>query len=160
MAGSNNRVSALILIALLFAASYPLGHGQNITLDGLRVNGRLCCTPTGNCPVQGGQGVAGVPVTLNCTIFGVSTTLGRATTNTNGTFNINVPALTGLILGFPIVPCVASTQLPFDSTVICPTLSTVNGTLVSAIRSAGTFFNQTIGTVQNATLTGFINLRA
>ncbi|KAL3632596.1 hypothetical protein CASFOL_025580 [Castilleja foliolosa] len=157
---SNNRISAVILIALLFAASYPQAQGQNITLNGLRVNGRLCCTPTGNCPVQGGQGVAGVPVTLNCTIFGASTTLGRATTNTNGTFNINVPALTGLILGFPIVPCVASTQLPFDSTVICPALSTVNGTLVSAIRSAGTFFNQTIGTIQNATLTGFINLRA
>ncbi|KAL3632632.1 hypothetical protein CASFOL_025616 [Castilleja foliolosa] len=160
MAASNNRVSALILIALLFAASYPLAHGQTFTLQGLRVNGRLCCTPTGNCPVLGGQGVAGVPVTLNCTIFGVSTRVGQATTNTNGTFNISVPALRGLILGLPIVPCVASTQLPFDSTVICPALSTVNGTLVSAIRSTGIFFNQTLALIQNAALTGFINLRA
>ncbi|GFQ04426.1 hypothetical protein PHJA_002586500 [Phtheirospermum japonicum] len=152
---SYNRVHALFLISLLFAASNPLVHGQVITLGGLTVGGNLCCTPTGNCP---GQGVAGSLVSLNCTILGATVTVGQATTNANGTFNITVPAIAGLILGLPIVPCVASVQLPLSS-VVCPVLSTTNGVLASAIRSVGTIVTTTLGLIQNATIAGFVRAR-
>ncbi|GFQ02636.1 hypothetical protein PHJA_002407600 [Phtheirospermum japonicum] len=56
-----------------------------VSVRGLTVGGRLCCTPTGNCPVQGGQGVAGVPVSLNCSSPVGSFTAGQGTTSANGT---------------------------------------------------------------------------
>ncbi|KAI3459660.1 hypothetical protein Pfo_016323 [Paulownia fortunei] len=150
-----NRASALFLIALvLFAATNPLAQGLGITLRGLSVGGQLCCTSTGNCP---GQGVAGAAVSLNCTILGVSTTVGQTTTNANGSFNITVPALTGLILGLPILPCVASVRLPLDS-VVCPVLSTTNGVLASVVQSVGTLLTSTLGLIQNATIVGFVNV--
>ncbi|KAL9154886.1 hypothetical protein ABFS82_10G146800 [Erythranthe guttata] len=127
----NNRISTICLISLLLfaAASTPPAHGQVITLRGLSVSGSLCCTPTGNCP---GRGIPGVPVSLNCTIVGVGArVLGRNTTNVNGTFNITVPAITGLILGLPTLPCLAIVQLPLNSTV-CPPLSTINGVLAGS----------------------------
>ncbi|GFQ08794.1 hypothetical protein PHJA_003023400 [Phtheirospermum japonicum] len=160
---SNDCVSAVFLIAILFAASYPLAHGQALTLRGLRVEGRLCCTPTENCPVQGGQGVAGVPVSLSCTVAGVSITAGQGTTGANGMINFTtVPALLGFIGSSlfnltNIIPCVATARLPLDSAVICPVLSAANGTLVSAIQSAGTILNTTTGLVRN-TLSGFIRV--
>ncbi|KAI3459659.1 hypothetical protein Pfo_016322, partial [Paulownia fortunei] len=40
----------------------------------------------------------------------------------------------GLILGLPILPCVASVRLPLDS-VVCPVLSTTNGVLASVVQS-------------------------
>ncbi|KAL3632630.1 hypothetical protein CASFOL_025614 [Castilleja foliolosa] len=149
---SYNRVHALFLISLLFAASNPLVHGQIINLGGLTVGGTLCCTPTGNCP--GGQGVAGSLVSLNCSILGSTVTVGQATTNANGTFNITVPGIAGLVLGLPIVPCTASVQLPLSS-VVCPVLSTANGLLVSAIQSLGTIVTSALGLIQNATIIGF-----
>ncbi|KAL7097598.1 hypothetical protein ACP275_10G154600 [Erythranthe tilingii] len=155
---NNNGATAFFLISLLFAAaSTPLAHGQSLTVRGLTVIGSLCCTPTGNCP---GQGVAGVPVSLNCTLVGGSArVLGTGVTDANGRFNITLPALTGLILGQPFVPCVTTVQLPL-STVICPALNTTTGLLAAAVQSAGTVFTSTLGLIQNATITGFVGVRA
>ncbi|GFQ06901.1 hypothetical protein PHJA_002834100 [Phtheirospermum japonicum] len=162
---SNNRVSAVFLIALLFAASYPLAHGRWATLRGLRVDGRLCCTSTGNCPVLGGQGVAGVPVSLNCTITGASFTAGQGTTSANGAFDIftTVPTLlkhlqSSLFKPPPIIPCVATARLPLDSAVICPVLSAVNDTLVSNIQNVGETFSTNTGLIRTATITEFVRL--
>ncbi|KAG8372225.1 hypothetical protein BUALT_Bualt12G0044400 [Buddleja alternifolia] len=66
---------------------------------GITLNGTLCCTATGNCP---GQGVAGALVSLNCTVLGATVNLGQATTNANGTFNITVPAVRGIVLGHSV----------------------------------------------------------
>ncbi|KAL2228916.1 UNVERIFIED_CONTAM: hypothetical protein Sindi_1871300 [Sesamum indicum] len=98
--------SALFIVALLLFTTH--GHGQ--LLPGLVVNGRLCCTSTGNCP---GQGVNGTVVKLNCTnLLGVSTTVGQSTTNTTGSFSITVPRLISLVAGIPTIPCVVTVQLP------------------------------------------------
>ncbi|KAG8372221.1 hypothetical protein BUALT_Bualt12G0043900 [Buddleja alternifolia] len=149
-----NYASALFLIALLFVASNPLANGQILTLRGLSVTGRLCCTPTGNCP---GQGVSGALVRLNCTILGSNVTVGQGTTNVNGNFNITVGALTGLILGLPTLPCVAVVQLPLNN-VVCPVLSTTNGVLASALQSVGTVVTSLLGLVQNFVLNGFFRI--
>ncbi|GFQ07374.1 hypothetical protein PHJA_002881500 [Phtheirospermum japonicum] len=156
---SNDRVSAVFLIALLFAASYPLAHGQALTLRGLRVEGRLCCTPTANCPVQGGQGVAGVPVSLSCTVAGVSITAGQGTTGANGTINIftTVPALLGFIVICPVLSAANGTLVSAIQSA-GTILNTTTGTLVSAIQSAGTILNTTTGLVRNTSLSGFIRL--
>ncbi|KAG8372224.1 hypothetical protein BUALT_Bualt12G0044300 [Buddleja alternifolia] len=151
-----NYASALFLISLLFAASNPLANGQILTLRGLSVTGRLCCTPTGNCP---GQGVNGALVRLNCTILGSNVTVGQGTTNVNGNFNITVGALTGLILGLPTLPCVAVVQLPLNN-VVCPVLSTTNGVLASALQSVGTVVTSLLGLVQNFVLNGFFRISA
>ncbi|KAL9156164.1 hypothetical protein ABFS82_09G055600 [Erythranthe guttata] len=151
-----NRASALFLIAVLFAAaSNPLAHGQVLTVRGLTVSGSLCCTPTGNCP---GQGIPGVGVNLNCTIFGVSTIVGRGITGVNGSFNITVPAITGLILALPTLPCVATVQLPL-SPVLCPVLNATTGILGATVNSVGTLFTSVFGLVRAATIGAFINLR-
>ncbi|KAL2232918.1 UNVERIFIED_CONTAM: hypothetical protein Sindi_1471800 [Sesamum indicum] len=150
---AHNQTSALFLISLLFAAAEPLVHGQ-ISLGGLTVGGQLCCTSTGNCP---GQGVPGVPVNLTCNILGATTTVGQATTDANGSFNITVPAPTGLILGLPLLPCLAGVQLPLAS-VVCPVLSTTGGVLSSVVQSVDTIVSGTLGLVQNATTVGFIRL--
>ncbi|KAG8367772.1 hypothetical protein BUALT_Bualt16G0107500 [Buddleja alternifolia] len=144
---------ALLLLAI---ANYPLAHGIGISFSGLSVSGQLCCTSTRNCP---SQGVGGVVVQLNCTILGTSTTVGQATTNATGSFNITTPAITGLILGQPLVPCVASVQLPLEAAV-CPLLSTTNGALVSTVQSVGTLATNVFGLVQNAILSGFTKLLA
>ncbi|KAL7154858.1 hypothetical protein ABFS83_03G031900 [Erythranthe nasuta] len=145
--------TALFLIALLFVASNPLAHGQEeLPMAGLSVSGSLCCTPTGNCP---GRGVSGVPVSLNCNVLGVGVTvLGRGITNVNGIFNIYVPTVSGLILGLPIIPCVATVQLRL-SPLVCPVLSTTTGLLTSALIPVGTVVNAT-SVVQNVGLIGFI----
>ncbi|KAK4412757.1 hypothetical protein Salat_2922900 [Sesamum alatum] len=151
---AHNQTSALFLISLLlFAAAAALAHGQ-LSLGGLKVGGQLCCTSTGNCP---GQGVPGAIVNLNCNILGATTTVGQATTNANGSFNITVPALTGLVLGLPIVPCVAAVQLPLDG-VVCPVLSTTQGVLSSVVQSVDTVVSTVLGLVQNATAVGFIRM--
>ncbi|KAL7138236.1 hypothetical protein ABFS83_10G150300 [Erythranthe nasuta] len=158
MASYNNGVAAFFLVAFLFVvASTPLANGQVITLRGLTVNGSLCCTPTANCP---GQGVAGVPVSLNCTILGVGArVLGSGVTNVNGSFNITVPAITGLILGLPMLPCVVTVQLPL-SPVVCPVLNATTGILAATVNSVGTLVNSTLGLVRAATIGGFVNVRA
>ncbi|KAL9154885.1 hypothetical protein ABFS82_10G146700 [Erythranthe guttata] len=157
MASYSNGVSAFFLVAFLFAvASTPLAHGQVITARGLTVNGSLCCTPTGNCP---GQGVSGVPVSLNCTIVGVGArVLGSGITNVNGSFNITVPAITGLILGLPMLPCVVTVQLPL-SPVVCPVLNATTGILAATVNSIGTVLTSTFGLVQAATIGAFFNIR-
>ncbi|KAK4412758.1 hypothetical protein Salat_2923000 [Sesamum alatum] len=144
----------LFLISLLlFATAAPLAHGQ-INLGGLTVGGQLCCTSTGNCP---GQGVPGAVVNLLCNILGGTTTVGQATTNANGSFNITVPALAGLVLGLPIVPCVAGIQLPLEA-VVCPVLSATQGVLSSVVQSVDTVVSTALGLVQNATAVGFIRM--
>ncbi|KAL8041168.1 hypothetical protein ABFX02_10G149200 [Erythranthe guttata] len=146
----SNGATALFLIALLFAATNPLAHGH-LAL-GLSVSGSLCCTPTGNCP---GRGVSGVTVSLDCTVLGVgATVLGRGITDVNGIFNIYVRAMGGLTLGLPIIPCVATVQLPL-STLVCPVLSTATGVLTSALIPVGTVVNAT-SLVQNAGLIGVV----
>ncbi|GER51955.1 S-acyl fatty acid synthase thioesterase [Striga asiatica] len=140
---AHNCGLALFLIALVFAASNPLAHGQQLNVTGLTVSGRLCCTPTGNCP---GQGVPGALVSLNCTNFlgGGTITVGQTRTSINGTFNITVPRLTGLDLrGFPNISCVASVNLPLNSA-ICPVLSTVNGTLVATLSLVEILLSETL----------------
>ncbi|GER52371.1 pollen Ole e 1 allergen and extensin family protein [Striga asiatica] len=147
---AQNRDSALFLISLLlFVASKPLAHAQSpITLN---VIGQICCTSTGNCP---GQGIPRAVVSLNCTNFLNSTiTLGRNTTNANGTFSISVRAVVGRVGSLPILPCTVSTSLPINR-VLCPVLSTTNGTLVSALRP----ITVVLGAVRNATITGFFNV--
>ncbi|KAL7138242.1 hypothetical protein ABFS83_10G150800 [Erythranthe nasuta] len=155
---NNNGATAYFLISLLFAAaSTPPARGQSLNLRGLTVSGSLCCTPTGNCP---GQGVVGVPVSLNCTLVGgIARVLGTGVTDANGRFNITLPALTGLILGQPFVPCVTTVQLPL-STAICPALNITPGLLAAAVQNAGTVFSTTLGLVQNAIITGFVGVRA
>lgn len=65
-----NRGSTLCFIALLFlgaSSNYPFAHAQP---NGVAISGKVCCTPTGNCPAGGqgqGQGVPRVVVRLNCT---------------------------------------------------------------------------------------------
>ncbi|KAG8372230.1 hypothetical protein BUALT_Bualt12G0044900 [Buddleja alternifolia] len=152
-----NCASALFLIALLFAASNPLANGQllpNPLPRGITLNGTLCCTATGNCP---GQGVAGALVSLNCTVLGATVNLGQATTNANGTFNITVPAVRGIVLGHSVIPCVTAVRLPLNN-VACPVLSTANGVLASALESVGTLVTSALGLVQNVRLTGFVNV--
>ncbi|KAL7097595.1 hypothetical protein ACP275_10G154300 [Erythranthe tilingii] len=158
MASYNNGVPAFFLVAFLFVvASTPLANGQSLTLRGLTVNGSLCCTPSANCP---GQGVSGVPVSLNCTILGVGArVLGTGVTNVNGSFNITVPAITGLILGLPMLPCVVTVQLPL-SPVVCPVLNATTGILAATVNSVGTLLTSTLGLVQAATIGAFINVRA
>ncbi|KAI3446593.1 hypothetical protein Pfo_003258 [Paulownia fortunei] len=146
----NTAISFFLISLLLFASTNPLALGQN-RLNGLTVSGRLCCTFTGNCP---GQPLVGANVNLRCfTGLGVSTTLGQNTTNVNGNFNITVARVPGLILGLPVVPCLAIVQLPLNSTV-CAALSTARGSLVSAIGGVGTVVVSTLGTVQNAITIG------
>ncbi|KAL2228084.1 UNVERIFIED_CONTAM: hypothetical protein Sindi_1871100 [Sesamum indicum] len=143
--------SALFIVALLLFTTH--GHGQ--LLPGLVVNGRLCCTSTGNCP---GQGVNGTVVKLNCTnLLGVSTTVGQSTTNTTGSFSITVPRLISLVAGIPTIPCVVTVQLPLNAT-ICPVLSTTTGLLTSTLRALDTVVDATLGRILNTTLDGFINL--
>ncbi|KAL2231967.1 UNVERIFIED_CONTAM: hypothetical protein Sindi_1376700 [Sesamum indicum] len=145
--------STLFIVALLLFTTR--GHGQSQLLPGLVVNGRLCCTSTGNCP---GQGVNGTVVKLNCTnLLGVSTTVGQSTTNTTGSFNITVPRILGLLLGLPRIPCVVTVQLPLNAT-ICPVLSTTTGILTSTLQTVGIVVNTTSGILLNTTLNGFINL--
>ncbi|KAL8041163.1 hypothetical protein ABFX02_10G148700 [Erythranthe guttata] len=157
MASYINRASAFFLVAFLFVvASTPLAHGQVVTLRGLTVNGSLCCTPSANCP---GQGVSGIPVSLNCTIVGVGArVLGSGITNVNGSFNITVPAITGLILGLPMLPCVVTVQLPL-SPVVCPVINATTGILAATVNSVGTLVNSTLGLVQAATIGLFVNAR-
>ncbi|GER51957.1 pollen Ole e 1 allergen and extensin family protein [Striga asiatica] len=112
-----------------------------VTLNGLIVGGQLCCTSTGNCPRQV---VSGALISLNCTILGVTTTVGQTTTDINGSFNITVRALIGLVLGLPSPPCIVSVRLPLDS-IVCPMLSTVDGALVSTVRSVGTIVTSAFG---------------
>ncbi|KAG6424307.1 hypothetical protein SASPL_114722 [Salvia splendens] len=147
------NTSALFFAALLLLAAVSPARGAGIFLNGLTVNGQLCCTSTGNCP---GQGVGGVPIVLNCTnIFGGTTTAGRTTTTDTGSFNFTVP-LVGLILG-NIIPCTVGVQLPLES-VACPVLSATTGTLSSTVQSIGTVVTSVLGLLQNATITGFTHL--
>ncbi|CAA0822412.1 Unknown protein [Striga hermonthica] len=147
---AQNCDSALFLVALLlFVASKPLAHAQ-LPIRPLNVTGQICCTSTGNCP---GQGVPRVVVSLNCTILNSTITLGRNTTNANGTFSISVPAVVGTVGSLPLLPCTVSTSLSINR-VVCPVLSTINSTLVSALRP----ITIVLGLVQNATATGFFNV--
>ncbi|KAG8372232.1 hypothetical protein BUALT_Bualt12G0045600 [Buddleja alternifolia] len=150
-----NRFYALFLVSLLlFAASNPQVHGawRNWPL-GLSVSDQLCCTSTGNCP---GQGIGGAVVSLNCTILGVSTTVGQNTTDVNGSFNITVPAITGLVIGLLRIPCVAIVQLPLNATT-CPLLSTASGILTSAIRPVGRpVLTSAFGLVRIGTIVRFV----
>ncbi|KAG6421273.1 hypothetical protein SASPL_117823 [Salvia splendens] len=140
------NTSALFFAALFLLAVASPARGAGIFLNGLTVNGQLCCTSTGNCP---GQGVDGVPVVLNCTnIFGSTTTAGRTTTTDTGSFKFTIP-LVGLIFG-NIIPCTVGV-------LSSAALSATTGTL-STVQSVGTVVTGVLGLLQNATITGFSHL--
>ncbi|KAH6828647.1 hypothetical protein C2S53_006645 [Perilla frutescens var. hirtella] len=149
----NSAASALFLAALLlFTAASPSAQVAAAGLNGLTVSGRLCCATNGNCP---GQGVAGAAVLLNCTLLGQIATVGIAITDANGAYNITIPALPGLILGLPIVPCVVGVRLPLGA-VVCPVLSTTTGVLAGTLHVVGTVVNAVLGLVQSATVDLFV----
>lgn len=152
------NLTALLLFTaalLLFAFESPSTHVAADTLNGLTVNGRLCCTANGNCP---GQSLAGVGVRLNCTLLGLTTTIiGFGTTDSNGAYTITVPALPGLALGSPLLPCTVNVRLPLEAAV-CPVLSTTTGLLVGTLRAVGMVVNAVLGPVQVATVDAYVRL--
>ena len=151
-----NPTTLLVFVAalVLLGGASP-SSGQ--VLNGLIVNGLLCCTGSGNCP---GQGLTNVGVRLNCTILGLrNTVVGIGTTNATGGYTITIPALPGLLLGSPLIPCNVNIKLPLDAA-ICPVLSTTTGLLVGTLRVVGTALNTVLGLVQVATVDVYVHLSA
>ncbi|KAL1553909.1 hypothetical protein AAHA92_14526 [Salvia divinorum] len=146
---------------LLFVAALVLLGGASPSsgaiLNGLTVNGLLCCTGNGNCP---GQRLANVGVRLNCTVLGLSSTVvGIGTTNATGGYTITIPALPGLLLGSPLLPCNVNIKLPLDAAV-CPVLSATTGFLVGTLHVVGTVFNTVLGLVQVASVDAYVHVGA
>ncbi|KAL9150916.1 hypothetical protein ABFS82_11G019000 [Erythranthe guttata] len=141
-------LTAMVVVFAAAAALAPLAEAQ--IFSGLTVSSRVCCTDTGNCP---GKALVRTVVKLNCTRGLFSTaTVGRSTTTSSGFFNIT-STKTGVPLGLPVLPCFAVIQLPVSAS-ICPALSTVSGTLTSAVFGVGSVYGK-LGRLQNATTLGF-----
>ncbi|KAH6810333.1 hypothetical protein C2S51_024095 [Perilla frutescens var. frutescens] len=154
---SSSSLLCLMLMTVVFLL--PAADATFITpnVQGLFVNGTLCCSQNGNCPGSGP--LAGVNVTLTCKNLLVATVVGQNITNANGTFSITVPAasLGSFPLLFPSLACVATVQLPVSSA-ICPALSATSGTLVALLQTVGTITSQTLGLLQALQVVATITL--
>ncbi|KAL1534449.1 hypothetical protein AAHA92_30624 [Salvia divinorum] len=108
--------------------------------------GKLCCTPTGNCP-PGSIGIPDVTVNLNCTniLTGVQT-IFQGVTNTVGVFNITLPNLPVLPPLGSLLSCAVVINLPLDTTV-CPILNNVTGILTGLPTLVNTILNGLLGPV-------------
>ncbi|KAH6765489.1 hypothetical protein C2S52_016472 [Perilla frutescens var. hirtella] len=141
--------SLLCLMLMTVVFLLPAADATFITpnVQGLFVNGTLCCSQNGNCPGSGP--LAGVNVTLTCKNLLVATVVGQNITNANGVFSITVPAasLGSVPLLLPSLACLINVQLPVSSAA-CSTLSATSGALIGILQNAGTLTSQTLGLVE------------
>ncbi|KAH6831377.1 hypothetical protein C2S53_014550 [Perilla frutescens var. hirtella] len=144
-------VMALILLA---AANPPLAHAQSF--NQINAVGQVCCTATGSCP--GGPPIPGVVVSLNCSrLVGATVTLGQATTNATGFFNISVPNTLGILASGNILPCVIAIKLPLNQT-ICPLLNTATGTVAGLLTFVNSLLSSLVGLIGNFAVLGFLKV--